>query len=470
MERTEATTTRDHVEPGATDLLLDPAFPYGEDLLQFIWEAGLYDAKELHTTDHQRLEVIHAGRVQANGGPDLCGAELRIGGQLWAGNVEVHLRASDWNAHGHQHDPAYNNVILHTVFQHDADVRTENGTAPPTVELRGRIDVRNLHLHQELMTARRSVPCAPHLPTVDHGRIRLWLERLLVERLERKAKEVEAIYRGTGNNPQETLHHILLRGLGKPVNSEPFGMLAHALPLKLLLKYRDNALRVEALLLGQAGFLEASFNEEYPQRLRQEYLWLASLHKLKPVPIAAWKFGRLRPPNFPTVRLVQWAALLAGEANGYDQLLAHDDPAAVRALLDVEASGYWIDHYRPGHPAGPKPKRLGQAMADGLLINAIVPYLFAMGRIRGHQPWEERALALMERLPAERNSIAGEWSSLGVKALSAGQGQALIELRNRYCAELQCLNCAIGVQLHKEAGRRQIVDSREIGTGSCATR
>lgn len=437
----------------ATDLLLDPAFPYGEDLLQFIWEAGLYNAADLRTTGNQTLEVLKAGRIQPHGGPDLSGAELRIGGQLWAGNVEVHIRASDWNAHGHQHDPAYNNVILHTVYRHDADVRTENGTAPPTVELRGRVDERNLHLHQELMTARRAVPCAPHLCTVDQGRIGLWLERLLVERLERKAKEAEAIYRISGNDPLETLHHILLRGLGKPVNSEPFGMLAHALPLKLLLKYRGDALRVEALLLGQAGFLEDPFTEEHPQRLQQEYRWLADLHGLRPVPVAAWKFGRLRPPNFPTVRLAQWAKLLSGTAQGYDGLLAQDDPAAVRALLDVEATGYWKDHYRPGHPSDTKPKRLGQAMADGLLINAIVPYLFAMGRIRGHQPWEDRALTLMERLPAERNSIVREWGALGVKAGSAGQGQALIELRNRYCTEHRCLACAIGVQLHKEVER-----------------
>lgn len=430
----------------ATDRLLDPAFPYGEDLLQFIWEAGLYDRTDLRTTQGEPVEVVHAGRIQLSGGPDLSDAQVRIGGQRWAGNVEVHLRASDWNAHGHQHDPAYNNVVLHTVYLHDADVHTENGTCPPTVELRGRIEERNLQLHHELMTARRSVPCAPHLHSVDPSRIRLWLERLLVERLERKTKEVEAVYRHTGNDPQETLHHLLLRALGKPVNDEPFGMLAQALPLKLLLKYRDDALRVEALLLGQAGFLDGAFTETHPQRLQQEYRWLANLHGLSPVPMAAWKLGRLRPPNFPTVRLAQWAALLTGA--GYDQLLAHDDPAAVRALLDVEAAGYWRDHFRPGIPSGPQPKHLGRAMADGLLINAIVPYLFAMGRLRGHQPWEDRALTLLERLPAERNAVVREWEGLGVKAATAGEGQALIELRNRRCHERKCLRCAIGVHLH----------------------
>ncbi len=436
-----------------TDILLEPAFPYGEDLLQFIWEAGLYNPNELRTTDHEPLEVLHAGRIQPNGGPDLSDAQVRIGGQLWAGNVEVHLRTSEWNAHGHQHDPAYNNVVLHAVYQHDAEVCTQNGRRPPTIELRQRIHEPNLLLHQALMMEHRTVPCANHLHDVDPARIRLWLERLLVERLERKAREVEALYRSLGNDPAETLHHILLRSLGGPVNSDAFGMLAHALPLRVLLKYRDDAVRVEALLLGQAGFLEDVFTEEYPLLLQQEHRWLAKLHGLRPVPAAAWKLGRLRPPNFPTVRLAQWASAVASLDHGYDQLLAQEDPVVLAGLLQVEASEYWRDHYRPGHRAEAKPKRLGRDMAEGLIINGIVPYLFAMGRIRGDPSWEERAITLMERLPAERNTVIREWSGLGIAATSAGQGQALLELRSRYCAERKCLNCAIGVQLHKQLGQ-----------------
>lgn len=467
MDQKHATYAQLAAGPWAgSDRLLDPAFPYGEDLLQFIWEAGLFDRRNLHTTDHQVLEVLKPGRVQPNGGPDLSDAQVCIDGQLWAGSVEVHLRTSEWNAHGHQHDPAYNNVVLHAVYLHDAEVRTQNGTCPPTVELRDRIHEQNLHLHHELMTGSRAVPCARHLPEVDPARIRLWLERLLVGRLERKAREVEALCRSLGNDPSETLHHILLRGLGKPANSEPFGMLAHALPLKLLLKYRDDALRVEALLLGQAGFLEEVFAEKHPMWLQQEYRWLARLHGLRPVPAAAWKLGRLRPPNFPTVRLAQWAVLLTSTVHGgYDHLLAHDDPKELCAALEVEAKGYWRDHYRPGQPAYPKSKRLGRAMAEGLIINGIVPYLFAMGRIRGHQPWEDRALSLMELLPAERNAITREWAGLGVEATSAGQGQALIELRNQYCTTQKCLSCAIGIQLHKQHGDARI-SVKEIEGGS----
>lgn len=440
------------ISSSAEDIVLDPAFPYGEDLLQYIWEAGLYDAKDLRTTDGALLKVLKAGRIQGNSGPDLQDALVRIDEQLWAGNVEVHLRAREWNAHGHQHDPAYNNVVLHAVYVHDGDVRTEEGRHPPTVELRSRISERSIRLHHALMTSNGPVPCASRLPSVDKERIGFWLERLLVERLERKTLEVEALYHQLGNDPAETFHHMLLRGLGANVNAEPFGMLAHALPLKLLLKYRDDPIRTEALLFGQAGMLAGEFKDAHPRRLQEEHALLAGLHGLRSAPLAAWKFGRMRPPNFPSLRIAQWAAFIAGTADAQGQLLEQDSPVPLHALLEVEAGGYWREHYRFDQASAPRPKRLGRSTADGLIINSIVPYLFAMGRIRGHQPWMDRALRLMEQLPVERNSIVDVWAGIGIPAEHAGQGQALIELKKRYCAERKCLSCAIGAHLHKQAG------------------
>lgn len=453
MWRNEAPNNDGSVELSRPiDLLLDPAFPYGEDLLQFIWEAGLYEARDLRTTDGEPVEVVQAGRIQHNSGPDLNDAVVRLGGQTWAGTVEVHLRSSEWNAHGHQHDAAYNNVVLHTVYLHDAEVYTADGRCPPTVQLRGRINEHNLHLHQALMESRRQVPCAPYLGKVDPARIRLWLERLLVARLERKVGEVEALYRRTGNDPSETLHHLLLRWLGGQVNADAFGMLAHAVPLKLLLKYRDDAHRVEALLFGQAGFLGEEAQDPYVGTLQEEYRWLRSVHGLRPMAASTWKYGRLRPSNFPTVRLAQWAALVHARPGLYAGLMDHDDPEGIRRLLEVEVGDYWETHYRFGQVSARRPKSLGAATVNGLIINAIVPYLFAMGRIRGFQPWMDRALTLMERLPAEHNTITRMWEGLGIKAASAGQGQALIELKKNYCAGRKCLSCAIGTALHKQQG------------------
>lgn len=438
-----------------TDLILDPAFPYGEDLLQFIWEAGLYDQQGLRTTDGDPLEVLRPGRVQRNSGPDLNNALVRIAGQTWAGTVEVHLRASAWTGHGHQRDPAYDNVVLHAVYLHDAEAYTCTGRRLPAVELRGRIDLRNLWLHRELMEGRQAIPCAERIGEVDPERIHLWTERLLVERLERKVAGVEAVLHAAAHDPAEALHRMLLRGLGGPVNAEAFSQLGHALPLKLLLKYRDDPRRTEALLFGQAGFLEKEHVDPYPAGLRQEHACLRGLHDLRPMAASAWKFGRLRPAAFPTVRLAQWAAVISRSDRLFDALLSLDDPQELRALLDVEAPAHWNHRYTLDgqFTARPVPKRMGRMAADGLLINALVPFLFAMGRIRGQHTWTDRALHLLERLPPEENAVLRSWRYAGVKAATAGQGQALLELKGHWCAERRCLQCAIGAALHREVAK-----------------
>jgi hypothetical protein len=433
----------------ASDILLDPCFPYGEEFLQFIWEAGLYDAERLCTTDGRPLEVLHAGRVQHGSGPDLKDARIRIGDQLWAGNVEVHRRASEWNAHGHQSDPAYNNVVLHAVYLHDADVRTAEGNSPPTVELRTRLNEANLALHHRLMRDEGWVPCAKDLHRVPQDRVRLWLGRLMVERLERKTLEVEALYKRLGNDPGETFHHMLLRGFGFKVNTEACAMLANALPGKLLDRYRGDALRTEALLFGQAGFLEEEFKDDHPRRWQTEYRVLAHLHGLRPIPVVAWKTGRMRPSNFPTVRLAQLAALTEARPDLLQCMTEEDDPVRIINALNVEAGSYWKDHYSFDRPSAARPKRLGATAAAGLVINTVVPYLFAMGRIRGHQPSMDRALELLEHLPPERNAVIDGWAGSGIVADHAAMGQALIELKDRYCSERRCLFCAIGTRLHK---------------------
>lgn len=429
------------------NLLLDPGFPYGEDLLQFIWEQRLYDGHALRTTDGQPLEVIEPGRIQTNSGPDLDGAQLRIAGQHWAGSVEVHLRSSEWNAHGHQFDPAYESVVLHVVYQHDAEARTLSGHVPPTLELLPRVSTESIGLFHELMRSRAQVPCARLIHQVEPLRAGPWLERLLVERLERKTADVEALHKALGRDPAATLYHMLARAFGMKVNAEPFGMLAHALPLKLLLKYRDDAVRTEALLFGQAGMLQVDFLDEHPRTLQQEYRLLAHMHGLKPAPLAAWKFARMRPVNFPTLRIAQFASLLMRCDGAFTELLEQDDVERVRAFLEVEAGPYWTDRYRFDKPATAAAKRLGRVGTDHLIINAVAPALFALGRSHGNDAWKERAMRLLEQLPAERNSLLDGWKQLGLHSDSAARGQALIELKNLYCARKRCLSCGFGSQL-----------------------
>lgn len=433
----------------SSDLLLEPGFPYGEDLLQFIWEQRLFEQHGLRTTDGRPVEVLKPGRIQGNSGPDLDGAQVRIDGQLWAGTVEVHLRSRAWNAHGHQYDPAYENVVLHVVHSHDGEVRTLRGNTLPTVELRHRISTDSIALHLELMRSQSSVPCAKLLHKADPLRSSAWLERVLIERLERKTADVEALYSQLGKDPAATLYHMLARAFGLKVNAAPFGMLAHALPLKVLLKYRDDALRTEALLFGQAGLLQVDFVDEYPRQLQQEHALLAQMHGLRPAPVAAWKFGRMRPVNFPTVRIAQLAQLIMRCDGTFADLLEEDDVRVVRQRLEVRAAPYWTMHYQFDKPSAAQPKRLGRTGTDHLIINALVPALFALARLQGRSSWQDRALRLLEQLPAERNRLLDPWAQLGMPADSAARGQALIELKNTYCTPRRCLSCGIGNQLYK---------------------
>lgn len=428
-------------------LMLEPGFPYGEDLLQFIWASRLFEHHALRTTDGRAVEILKPGRIQRNSGPDLLDAQVRIDGQLWAGTVEVHLRSSEWNAHGHQFDPAYENVVLHVVYEHDAEVRTLRGNVLPTIELLPRVSSESIALHHGLMRDQGFVPCASKLDRVDKTRSSPWLERVLVERLERKTIEVEKLYHALAADAAETLYHMLARAFGLKVNAEPFGMLAHALPLRIAQKYRDDGRRTEALLFGQAGLLQVDFVDEYPRTLQQEHALLAGLHGLRPAPVAAWKFGRMRPVNFPTIRIAQLAQVLMRCEGALPDLLQAGRVGDIHQLLDVSASDYWNDHYRFDVPSDPKPKRLGRVGSDHIIINAIVPVLFALGRIRGDQALADRAMELLEQLPPEANTILQGWEALGLKSDTAARGQALLELKNTYCSARRCLSCGIGNQL-----------------------
>lgn len=430
-------------------MLLDPTFPYREELLQFIWEQRLFEPRNLNTVDGEEVEVLRPGRLHRNSGPDLVEAQVRIGGQLWAGNVEVHIRSSDWYVHGHQRDPAYDGVVLHVVHEHDLDVHTSSGARIPTVELRSRVPSQRLEVFKDLMRNRAWVPCAPQFGLVDQQRVPFWLERLLIERLERRTLDVGRTFRELGADALATFWHVLASGFGFKVNAQPFGMLAHALPLKVLLKYRDDGIRTEALLFGQAGLLRTDFLDEYPRRLQEEHRSLAALHALRPSPLAAWQFGRLRPPNFPTVRIAQLAQLIARTDGSFSSLLETDDPSQLLHHLDIAAQGYWLTHHRFDQVSEPSAKRLGADAARGLIINAIVPYLFAMARLHGQDELQERAFRLLGSLPPEKNSVLEGWAALGLKADNAARSQALLELKNHYCGQRRCLSCVIGTDLLK---------------------
>lgn len=426
---------------------------FKEDLLQFIWEQQLFDRHALRTTDDEPMEVLRPGRVQHHSGPDVIDARIRIDGQVWAGNVEVHLRSSEWYAHGHQKDPAYDNVVLHVVWEHDMAVRTARGARVPTLELAQRVRSEHLVAYERLMRNKSWVACEEDIGSVDPARVDLWLERVLIERMERKTHEVATLFHQLGGDRAETFYHLLARAFGVKVNAEPFAMLAHALPLKVLLKYRDDALRTEALLFGQAGLLRVDLVDEHPRALQAEHTVLAHLHDLRPAPMAAWKFARLHPPNFPTIRIAQFAQVIMRTDGVFSEILECDDLRALERTLMVTAGPYWNDHYRFDERSAGGPKRLGAGAVGHLVVNAIVPFRFAMARHVGDEGAMQRALRLLDAVLPEANGIVDRWMALGMRAENAARSQALIELKNLYCSPRRCLLCGIGTELLKQGTR-----------------
>lgn len=431
---------RAYRSPRTHRILLDPAFPYREELLQFIWEQRLFDPRGLRTVDGAEVVVERSGRIQQGSGPDLVDARIRIAGQLWSGTVEVHVRSSEWYAHGHATDPAYGTVVLHVAYLHDADVRLQGGRVIPAVELLDRIPRAQLERYQRLMQDKAWVPCASMLGQVDPARISLWLERLMVDRLERKAREVFQLHTGLQADPLETLWVLLARALGSKANAEPFTQLARALPLKVLLKYRDDPVRVQALVHGQAGLWPTKADAAHLRTLIAEHTLLAGMHGLRPLDPGQWRCGGVRPAAAPVQRIAQLAALLPRWEEVVHALLHAEDPSdALRALTRSDKD--------PDAPAA-----LGSTAALHLLLNAVVPFLFAMGRHTGRPHLEARALHWLERLPAEENGVLRRWQRLGIHADSAARGQALLELKNNWCGQRRCLSCVIGTCILKGGG------------------
>lgn len=421
-----------------------------ENFLHFLWRWRRFQAADLRTTEGQTLEILHPGEYNTHAGPDFFNARLRLGDTLWAGNVEIHLRASEWLAHRHDEDTAYDNVILHVVLEEDRPIaHARTGRRLATLELRGRIPPKILETYHRLEHERLWVPCANFLPEVPGIVLHNWLDRLLVERLEEKTASIAQVLAATGNHWEETFYRMLAHSFGLKVNAEPFGALAHAVPLLLLAKYRNHALQIEALLFGQAGLLDSDFADPYPKELAREYRHLRHKHALVPLNATHWKFLRLRPANFPTVRLAQFAALMSRSVQLFDQMLETRTLQELENLFLAEPNAYWLTHFQFDKPSAPRRKLPGRDFLHLLVINTIAPFLFHYGKTKGRSDLQQRAFELLEALPPEANTITDNWGNLRIPSRNAYQSQALIHLKTRYCDAKRCLECAVGTALLK---------------------
>lgn len=415
-----------------------------EEFLAFAWNYNLYQSTDLRTSDGESIRVESVGIRNDHAGPDFFQAKIRIGETLWAGNVEIHTHASDWNRHGHQRDPAYDNVILHVVFRNDVPVHTTTGRAIPALALDELLNLDVYDKYQQFLRSKSWVPCERQLESMDQLTLRSWLDRLMIQRLERKTQEILQALDQRQYDWAEVFYIFLARNFGFKVNADPFERLARSLPWRTLAKHRDNIHQVEALLFGQSGLLPADPEDAYSDLLATEYRHLKQKFSLEPLQQSVWRFMRMRPSNFPTVRLAQFAGLIHHTEGWFAQMLELRSVEEFRAMFQPPVTEYWNTHYRFGKSAAKRSRLLGAGSIDILLINTVVPFLFIYGRQKGQPAYEERAINLLERLNAEQNTIVKKWGERGVKAMSALDSQALLELKANYCNEKKCLICSIG--------------------------
>ncbi len=424
------------------------AFP--EEFLHFVWENRLFFTNNLQTVGGEPLEIINPGRKNTNAGPDFFNAKVKIGETIWAGNIEIHKKASDWEKHNHTGDKAYENVILHVVEEADRKIVRENGSEIATFEMTWPEQyTRN---YQKLLDAQTWIACQEQFHRVDPVVLQLGFNRLMIERLENKTGEIIRRLEQNQQNWNETFYQMLARMFGFKVNAIPFEMLAKAIPMNILGKHKNSLFQLEALLFGTSGLLnEELFGDEYFLELRKEFSFLYKKYNLKPVEAHLWKFMRLRPGNFPTIRIAQLAALIHRSQGLFSKILETETIDELKTLFSVKASEYWDTHYRFNKLSPRKSaKDLGENSINTLIINVVVPFLFVYGEKQNQHHLKNRALEFLEELPPETNSITEKWGNLGVSARSAFESQALLQLKNMHCNLKKCLNCPIGNKLVKQ--------------------
>ncbi|PIF03201.1 MAG: hypothetical protein CR987_00565 [Draconibacterium sp.] len=394
-----------------------------EEFLYYIWENRLFDANNLTTTQGESIEIVDVGRKNIDSGPDFFNSKIKIDDTLWAGNVEIHHKSSDWIAHKHHQDNAYNNVILHVVEQEDKVLKRANQFFIPTLTIKYPESLKENYW--QLINGQGWIACEEEINKINALKIRLGFNRLMIERLENKTQSVLNTLKQNDNDWNETFYQMLLQIFGFKTNAVPFELLSKSLPLRVLSKH-------------------------YYMQLRKEHLFLAKKYQLKPIQAHLWKFMRLRPSNFPTVRIAQLAQLIHQSSALFSKILEINKVEDLIQLFKVEASEYWSTHYSFNKQSKKKSiKRMGISGIHIIIINVVVPFLFVYGEQQNQHYLKDRAINFLENLPAEKNSIINRWSNLNIKAQSAFDSQALLQLKNVYCNTKKCLNCHIGNQLFK---------------------
>lgn len=419
-----------------------------EDFLHYLWKFKKFDVLNLKTCNGEEITIINIGQYLELAGPDFFNAQIVIGNQKWAGNIEIHLKSSDWYVHQHERDEAYENVILHVVWEHDAEIFRSNNTEIPVLELKNYVDTATIANYQSLISTKSWIFCEKQLISIPQFILSNWQERLFFERLERKSNPIFESLKLTNNDWETVLFCLLAKNFGLNTNGEIFLKIAKSIPFSVIRKESFEVGNLEALLFGNAGLLDVEKEDNYFKDLKFRYFYLLHKYQIEKKIVEPVQFFKHRPDNFPTIRLSQLANLYFYRQNLFSKIITSTSVKAVYEIFEISVSNYWQNHYQFDKESPKKKKPLSKSFIDLIVINTIIPIQFAYAKSQGKEVPEDLIQLLSEVAP-EKNAILDKFSSFGIKSKNAFETQSLLQLKNEYCNKSRCLECAIGIELMK---------------------
>jgi len=421
-----------------------------EDFLHYLWKFKKFDTLNLKTFNGEEITIINVGQYLELAGPDFFNAQLVIGNQKWAGNVEIHLKSSDWYVHHHERDEAYENVILHVVWEHDTEIFRSNNTEIPVLELKNHVDTTTITNYQSLMAPKSWIFCEKQIKDIDEFALKNWQERLFFERLERKSKPIYELLEQTNSDWEAVLFCLLAKNFGLNTNGETFLKIAQSISFSIIRKESFEVENLEALLLGNASLLDLEKEDTYFKDLKFRYFYLLHKYQIEKKWVEPVQFFKHRPDNFPTIRLSQLANLYHSQQNLFSKISTSNSVESLYETFEVEASKYWQNHYQFDKESPKKKKKLSKSFIDLIIINTIIPLQFAYAKSQGKEISED-LIQLLNEVAPEGNAILDKFSAFGIKSKNAFESQSLLQLKNEYCNKSRCLDCAIGMELLKKS-------------------
>jgi hypothetical protein len=419
-----------------------------EDFLHYVWQYKKFDFSNLTTVSGEVLTITNCGNYLQQTGPDFFNAQIVIGNQKWAGNLEIHIKSSDWYLHHHEKDANYDNVILHVVWEHDTPVFRKDNTEIPVLELKKYVSKKELEKYQSLTSQKSWIYCERQIENIDYFVFKNWQERLFVERLERKYRSIEQLLKETENNWEAVLFCMLAKNFGLNTNGETFLKIAKSIPFTIIRKESLEIENIESLLFGMADLIPVDAEDNYTKELKKRFYYISQKYSLKKIITEPVQFFKHRPDNFPTIRLAQLAMLYHKQQNLFSKVIVAKTVKELSQLFDITISDYWQTHYQFDKASPKKKKQFSKSFIDLLVINTIVPIQFAYAKSQGKEK-SESLIDLLREVTAEKNMIIEKFSNFGIKAKNAFETQSLLQLKNEYCNHGKCLQCAVGMQLLK---------------------